>query len=332
MKFIFNLFCSFNQNRFLSINKINNMKIKTFKILNFALVLTLFSCSSSQSENTSINEDVIEDQTEAVVNEMSDDVSAFYQVPTPNELFAVLKNSNTNYNKEILNDISNLENYNTKVLKGLNFGVFAADLAYVSSMGHIEDASQIFEIIRKLSQDLEIENALDEVIYQRIQTNLESSNADSLFYLSNDVYYNAYSYLESNQRADVLGMIVLGGWIEGLNIILNLGPYEEGSEVVQRIADQKLTLENLLIFISRINDEDLNKVVANLSPIEDVFNSVVEETDESELSTSSFTDSNGETVAMFGGGSSMTVTKDQYDQLKNIVEELRNSIIEGALY
>jgi hypothetical protein len=293
----------------------------------------LFACSSPQSENSSSKEVSDDDKSEMVANDMSsEDVSAFYQVPTPNELFAVLKNTTTTYNKEILNDISNKDNYNTKILRGLNFGVYAADLAYASSMGNIEDATQIFETIRVLSQQLQIENALDEVILQRIKSNKESSNADSLFYLSNEVYYNAYSYLENNKRSDVLGMIVLGGWIEGLNIILNLGDYQEDSEVVQRIADQKLTLENLLIFISRIDDQELNKVVANLSPIEEVFKSVVEETEESELSTSTFTDANGETVAMFGGGSSITVTKDQFDQLKNIVEELRNSIIEGALY
>jgi hypothetical protein len=309
------------------------MKIKSFKILNFAFILTLFACSSPQSENSSSDEVSDDDKSEMVANDMSsEDVSAFYQVPTPNELFAVLKNTTTTYNKEILNDISNKDNYNTKILRGLNFGVYAADLAYASSMGNIEDATQIFETIRVLSQQLQIENALDEVILQRIKSNKESSNADSLFYLSNEVYYNAYSYLENNKRSDVLGMIVLGGWIEGLNIILNLGDYQEDSEVVQRIADQKLTLENLLIFISRIDDQELNKVVANLSPIEEVFKSVVEETEESELSTSTFTDANGETVAMFGGGSSITVTKDQFDQLKNIVEELRNSIIEGALY
>jgi hypothetical protein len=293
----------------------------------------LFACSSPQSENSSLIEVSDDDNSQMEANDMSsEDVSAFYQVPTPNELFAVLKNTTTTYNKEILNDISNKDNYNTKILRGLNFGVYAADLAYASSMGNIEDATQIFETIRVLSQQLQIENALDEVILQRIKSNKESSNADSLFYLSNEVYYNAYSYLENNKRSDVLGMIVLGGWIEGLNIILNLGDYQEDSEVVQRIADQKLTLENLLIFISRIDDQELNKVVANLSPIEEVFKSVVEDTGESELSTSTFTDSNGETVAMFGGGSSITVTKDQFDQLKNIVEELRNSIIEGALY
>jgi hypothetical protein len=303
------------------------MKIKTLKILSLAFAFNFIACSSPKTDTEAVDQPTEE---ESIINQDSsnqiDDV--FYQVPTPNELFAVLKNSKTPYNKEILNDVSNLENYTSKGIKGLNFGVFAADLAYVSSLGHIEDASQIFETIRSLSKDLEIENALDEMIYKRIQSNLESSNADSLFYLSNDVYYNAYSYLDQNDRGDVLGMIVIGGWIEGLNIILNLGPYEEGSEVVQRIADQKLTLENLIIFTSKIKDQDLDLVISELASIEEVFNSVSSDDDSAnELTTTKGDDG----VVMFGGGATMDLSEAQFNQLKEIVQELRSSIIEGAL-
>ena len=303
------------------------MKIKNIKILSIAFIFSIISCSSPKTEGDT-NIDEMETEVEITENVSEEINDVFYQVPTPNELFAVLKNANAPYNKDILNDIANLNNYTTKGIKGLNFGVYAADLAYVSSLGYIEDASKIFETIRSLSKDLEIENALDEVIYKRIQSNLESSNADSLFYLSNDVYYNAYSYLDQNERGDVLGMIVVGGWIEGLNIILNLEPYNEGSEIVQRIADQKLTLENLLVFTSKIKDQDLESVISELSAISEVFNNVTsDESSESELTTTTGDDG----VAMFGGGANLTLSEDQFNNLKDIVLELRTSIIEGAI-
>ena len=137
------------------------MKIKNIKILSIAFIFSIISCSSPKSEgDTNIDEMETEVEITDDVSEETSDV--FYQVPTPNELFAVLKNANAPYNKDILNDIDNLKNYTTKGIKGLNFGVYAADLAYVSSLGYIEDASKIFETIRSLSKDLEIENALDE--------------------------------------------------------------------------------------------------------------------------------------------------------------------------
>lgn len=294
------------------------------------MALILASCSSN-TEEAVVDEEVLEITQEESIEETAAD-NLFYQVPTPNELFAVLKNSNVEYNRENLSDVSNASNYLTKASKALNFGVYTADLAYVTSLGQMDDASKIFETVRSLSKDLEIENAVDEVIMKRLQSNLENSNADSLFYLSNETYYNAYSYLEENDRRDVLGMIVVGGWIEGLNIILNLEPYNEGSEVCQRIADQKLTLENLLIFTSTIENDQLAEIIGELSSIEEVFNYADDDVDDSESSESSeFTSSeSADGVMIFGGGESNSITEDQFNELKSIVLDLRTSIIEGS--
>ena len=305
------------------------MKIKSINILSIAFVFTLFACSTNEGEST---EETVAEVSEAEVAESVksevDDV-LHYSVPTPNELFAVVKNANAEYNKDILNNVENTANYNSKSAQALNFGVYAADLAYVSSLGHIEDASPIFETMRTLSKSLEIENAIDKAIYERFQSNLDASNPDSLFYLSNETYYNAYSYLEENQRGDVLGMIIIGGWIEGLHIILNIAPYEEGSEIVERIADQKLTLENLLVFTSRIQNEELDRVIGELAVVDEVF-SALENGEEADLTTE-FNGEGEDKVAVFGGGSSTSITNEQFDELKTIVGELRASIIEGSL-
>ena len=304
------------------------------KILYTHFLITIFafsitSCSNSnESEVSAASEEVVGQIEEEPTPEVVED-HMFYQVPTPNELFAVLKNAEVAYNRENLNDISNVNKYETKASKALNFGVYTADLAYITSLGQMDDASKFFETIRNLSKDLEIENAVDEVILKRLQSNLENSNADSLFYLSNETYYNAYSYLEENDRRDVLAMIVVGGWIEGLNIILNLEPYSDGSEVCQRIADQKLTLENLMIFTSTIENDQLSEIVGELSAIEEVFNSEIIE-EEAEAEATEFTSSESEDgVMIFGGGVSSSISEAQFNELKSIVLDLRTSIIEG---
>ena len=301
------------------------------KILYTHFLITIFafsitSCSNSNEAEVPASEEVLEQIEEESTSEVVED-HMFYQVPTPNELFAVLKNAEVAYNRENLNDISNVNKYETKASKALNFGVYTADLAYITSLGQMDDASKFFETIRNLSKDLEIENAVDEVILKRLQSNLENSNADSLFYLSNETYYNAYSYLEENDRRDVLAMIVVGGWIEGLNIILNLEPYSEGSEVCQRIADQKLTLENLMIFTSTIENDQLSEIVGELSAIEEVFKS---ENTEEEAEATEFTSNESEDgVMIFGGGVSSSISEAQFNELKSIVLDLRTSIIEG---
>ena len=96
------------------------MKSLFINLFLISFVFLANSCSSSSDEDISqetvdiVNDELVEDST-------NDNI--FYQVPTPNELFAVLKNSDATYNKEILNDVSNLENYLTKYSKALNFGI-----------------------------------------------------------------------------------------------------------------------------------------------------------------------------------------------------------------
>ena len=301
------------------------MKIRFLKLSSIAAISILaVSCANADSDQAIVEEEVVEE----VVNEVSEDPidEIFYQVPSPNDLFNVLKDADISYNKDILNDLSLVETFNTKKSKALNFGVYAADLAYVSSLGQIGDASNFFETIRSLSKELEIENAMNDVIYARIQENLDASNPDSLFSLSNETYYKAYAYLDDNDRGDVLGMIVIGGWIEGLNIILNVQEYEENSDVVQRIADQRLTLENLLVFTSRIQNEDLDNIISELAPIEELFSSL-EISEEADFSA----EKSEEGVMMFGGGSTVSINEEQFNKLKSIVGDLRSSIVDGTL-
>jgi hypothetical protein len=291
-----------------------------------SLAFGVCSCSSSSDEANS--QEAVEEVTEELVEQATND-NVFYQMPTPNELFAVLKNSDAPFNKEILNDVSNSGNYITKSSKALNFGVFTADLAYATSKGSFEDAASLFEAVQSLSKDLEIENAIDQIIFERLKENLENSNADSLFYLSNETYYSAFSYLQENDRQDVLGMIAVGGWIEGLNIILNLEPYSEDSEICQRIADQKLTLENLLIFVSDIENDKLTDLVSDLSVIEEIFNQETENSNDESNETEVVNSTNEDGVMVFGGGNSVSLSNSQFDQLKSTVMDLRTSIIEG---
>ena len=301
------------------------MKIRFLKLSSIAAISFLaVSCTNADSDQAIVEEEVVEE----VVNEVSEDPidEIFFQVPSPNDLFNVLKDADISYNKDILNDLSLVETFNTKKSKALNFGVYAADLAYVSSLGQIGDASNFFETIRALSKELEIENAMNDVIYSRIQENLDASNPDSLFSLSNETYYKAYAYLDDNDRGDVLGMIVIGGWIEGLNIILNVQEYEENSDVVQRIADQRLTLENLLVFTSRIQNEDLDNIISELAPIEELFSSL-EISEEVDFSA----EKSEEGVMMFGGGSTVSINEEQFNELKSIVGDLRSSIVDGTL-
>ena len=173
---------------------------------------------------------------------------------------------------------------------------------------------------------MKINSAFDDAIFDRIETNIDSDNKDSLFYISNETYSNAYTYLEDNDRGATLALIVLGGWIEGLYIMTNLGEFEEGSSLVTRIADQKLTFENLMGFMEKYNyDSDVIEMIEELNSIQNVFM----EFDQSEIDITTTEEDNG--VFIMDGGVDLIINEKQFNALKTIVDSYRSSIVDAAI-
>lgn len=285
------------------------------------LIIGFSSCGEEISPETkevsSITETETETETEKVIA---------YSVPTPNELFAVIKETGVLYDGSILNSPDNSEKYSSKKMQALNFGVYFADLAFASSFEENASILGYFTTIKVLSDELGISNALDAAIYEKVDMSLENDDSDSLLFLSNDAYFQAYSYLEENERGATLALIVLGGWIESLYIMTNLGEYEEGSNLVARIGDQKLTVGNLMGFMMKYQDDsNVLEVMEELADIEELFWSF-DEVEGDDVSTSQEGD-----IYVLSGGSTIMVSAEQYEKLKELVSELRNEIIEGEL-
>ena len=78
------------------------MKFNFFNLLSITLFSFLVSCAGSESTDVLAEESVPEVEVE-VSEDPIDDI--FYQVPSPNDLFNVLKDADISYNKDILNDL-----------------------------------------------------------------------------------------------------------------------------------------------------------------------------------------------------------------------------------
>ena len=300
-----------------------------FKWNVIALVGVVIGFSSCGEEVIPEKEEIaievnVEDTVLLDMPELDPDMA--YSVPTPNELFAVIKETGVLYDGTILNSPENIEKYSSKKIQALNFGVYFTDLAFASSFSENASILSYFGTIKVLSDDLGISNALDAAIYEKVEVNLENDDADSLLFLSNDTYFQAYSYLEENERGSTLALIVLGGWIESLYIMTNLGEFEEGSNLIARIGEQKLTVGNLMGFMMKYQDDsNVAEVMEELADIEELFWSFEEEEGD-DVTTSQEGD-----VYVLSGGSTITVSAEQYEELKELVAELRKDIIEGEL-
>ncbi len=305
------------------------MKTKLWKPIMLGALATgvvFTSCEEEpqdQPNTPSTPNNTVED-TNTVVSDYDPNMS--YSVPTPNELFNVLKIMNMPFNAELMNDADNVEMYTESTSQALNFGVYSADLAMAASYNEGTKTLALFKTIRILSENLDISSAFDETVFKRIEENINSGQSDSLTVLSNETYYDAYSYLEENQRGATLSLMVVGGWVESLYIMSNSGEFVEGSEFAKRLADQKLTMENLMGFLMEYqDDEDVMIIMEELIPLDEFFMNL-EMSDGGDVNT---TQEDG--VYVLTGGAEPMISKDDFETLKTLVSDLRMSIINAEI-
>ena len=287
------------------------------------LAMLIVACEEESPKSDTDSQDVDQESNKEQQALITND-NRVSMVPTPNELFDIIKEVNVSYDEQVLNNPDNIDNYTDKKSQSLNFGIYTADLAFAASFGNPTESAKYFTVIKDMGDRLNINNALDQTVFDQIDKSIQGNNNNELFKLSNDTYYDAYTYLKENERGPSLALIVLGGWVESLYIMTQLGKYEEGSVLVSRIIDQKYTLENLYDFMQEYeSDIDVMEMMATLQPIDEVFLNL------EELLGDEFSNTNEKDVNLMDGGPDFSMTEDQYNHLKNAVNELRTKIVES---
>lgn len=300
----------------------NRIKLISKLLLGGTIVIGLTSCSGDEEIKDDI--ETVEDTTS--VSKTAETVQTYYQIPSPDEMFSFIRQGGLSFKKELLNDIKNVNNYQTPKAQALNFGVYSADLAYTAAFEEYQHSMKYFAGVQKLAEQIGISGAFDQKIVERIKNNL--NNPDSLVAITNDSYFSIIEYLEQNEQSDKLGMIAAAGWLETTYIVSNLVTYKEGSDAVQRIADQKVTLENVMDYLNNHKDNnDVNEFINQLAPIKAAFDAI-ESSDSEESSGISFKKKdNGKMV--LGGGKNISITKEQFEAIKKAIAEVRNNITQS---
>ena len=94
------------------------MKFNFLNLLSITLVSLLMSCAGTEPTDNQAEDTAAEVEVEVVETPIDD---IFYQVPSPNDLFNVLKDADISYNKEVLNDLNRVETFNSKKSKSFKF-------------------------------------------------------------------------------------------------------------------------------------------------------------------------------------------------------------------
>ncbi|MCB9359836.1 MAG: hypothetical protein H6587_10530 [Flavobacteriales bacterium] len=291
---------------------------KQSKLAIALLVAFPISLLTSCSDDPKPTEDVAQVVEEVVEEENK----SYYQIPSPDEMFGFIKESGLKYNSASLNPIQNITSYNDPKSQALNFGIYSADLAYTAAFEEYQESIKYFGSIQKLGDQIGLSAAFDKSLIERIQNNLD--NADSLVAITNTSYFSVVDYLEQNEQGDKLGLVASAGWLETVYIAANTINYDKDKAAVERLADQKLTLDNLIAYLEKYSENtDVKEVLEMFKDLETTF-AILNEVD-SGTGISLKKKEGGKMV--LGGGSSIKITKDQFEAIKAKISEIRNNIV-----
>ena len=285
------------------------------------LVLTLLISFSLVIFTSCGRDEPVEEEEDVVVETIEEENKTYYQIPSPDEMFGFIKESGLEYNGELLNASQNVNSYTDPNSQALNFGIYSADLAYTAAFEEFDRTIKYFGIIQKLADQIGIYSAFDKALIERVQGNLD--NADSLVAITNASYFSVIDYLEQNEQGAKLGLIAASGWLETVFIVANTTDYNKNKAAIERLADQKLTLDNLLGYLEKYSDNnDVNSLLTSLKELEETF-SILEE----EVGTGISLKKKEDGKMVLGGGSSIKISEDQFNVIKEKVNEIRNSIV-----
>ena len=285
------------------------------------IFLILSSCNNN-SETTVEDEIIIEN------SEISDQVhkktvkKIFYNVPSPLEISSMLKSSGTTYNSGYLNSFKKVNNYTTIEEMSINLGIYGADLSYNRLYDQIQESVNYFSAIKKLSDNLGIPQEHGGAAAERLESNLE--NRDSLLTIISQTYSNADQYLKQNERGNIASLIIMGGWIEALYIATQIASLPgDNKMLLESIAEQKLSLENLIGLLSDYKDDEIVSLyIPKLQKLQESYRNVEIIQSKSIVSTDKTTG-----ITIIDNETTINISNEDFIKIMTQISEIRNSII-----
>jgi hypothetical protein len=246
----------------------------------------------------------------------------YYRFPSPDEMVAILNENKPDFVPNIINSDKKSGEYLISKSQALNLGVYVADLAYLTFYGKHKESVGYLNAVYTLSDKLNISAAYDEELVNRIQNNV--TNSDSLEVLADYAMTSISNYLVSNDKEETFAIISIGGFVEVMYLSLVVtNEFSPSNPVIQRIADQKATLLNLVKYTSQFNDKSARESIQMLEKIKQVYDKLEVVSTKAEV----VKQSDGKLIIK--GGDKLIITEEQYTELKHVVTEVRKSITQN---
>lgn len=244
-----------------------------------------------------------------------------FSIPSPIQTSLLIESSGAEYDKNVLNDVGNMKNYATSFQKAINLGIYGADVGYVTIYDQSQDALKYMTAIRRLSDDLGISGAFDQATIERFEKNF--GVRDSMLNLVSVAYRNSDAFLKDNDRLNVGALILAGGWLETVYFSTMIAQKGANQELINRIGEQKYTLENIVRMLQPYAGEP---------EYEDLLNDFIDLAYDFDAVTVEYTyekpttDVDAKTTTI-NSTSNVVITEEHLNTISTKVQDIRNKLI-----
>jgi hypothetical protein len=294
------------------------MSYKSFLYILACSALILTSCNNRKESS---KKDIVSQDSDMEVVHEKTVKKVFFNLPSPIEITQTILATKSPYNNELLNPVSNLGNYNSSSDLALNFGVYGADLCYCRVYDQLQTAISYLAVIRKITAQLQIPEDQGAETINRIEENI--GNRDSIFQIISETYAGADGYLKENDRDLTAAFILIGGWVEGMHFAVNLQNNQSNQALINSIAEQKYSLDNLVSLISEYKE---NSAIAEIYPSFEklvlVYKTITVSHDKSVIVTDQDTK-----VTSIDSEAKIEISKEQIQEISTLIGDIRSKIV-----
>lgn len=286
-------------------------------------VLVLHACGGNdEGEDDLGTADTVVKEVPVDTNRKNATRQIIYSIPSAAEMADILKDAGATYNFKILNDMKNADKYTTLKKQSINLGIYGADLNYANVFEKSMEVQLYMESCRALVKKLDIESAIDDGIWDRLEANKD--DRDSLNIIISEVYLDLDIYLEENGNTELSGLMAAGGWMEGLYLAVMMCEDKKSSEVMKRrVAEQKYSLENLIKLMATYDEtETIKEVKADLASLKASFDKVSITREKAKVSSSA------DGVTIIGGESKVNMPEEVFAEIRNLITKIRNGYVQ----
>ena len=288
-----------------------------------AIILFLQSCRLS-SADSDLRQPMISTYTAEVdeVNKIPEKNIIFYGVLSPLEICAIFERLGIPYNSAALNPVTRKDLYLSSSKTAINTGIYGVDFGYLKMFGAGQEMFDYLLAIKEMSYNLGIPEDIITIPVEKIQGNIADS--DTIMAIVNSTYRLMDEHLRNSGRESTAGLIIMGGWVEAVFLATQLvyDPLNPDLLVVQKIAEQKYTLNALLTLLKNYYDDPVvvyySKKLKYLDRYFDSFEISYKKEDLEIDLTNKF---------LRSSGSEMTVTTEIITSIRDYVNKLRTEMV-----